>query len=62
MLYLIVTVANPGLLEDLIARTAFDVDLMHMCAMLLQEPCSLERGRVAEITLKWLAMHFHVLL
>jgi len=62
MLYLIVTVANPGLLEDLITRTAFDWDLMHMCAMFLQEPCSLERCRVAEVTLELLAMRLHVLL
>jgi hypothetical protein len=38
MLCFIVTVANPGLLEDLIARAAFDGDLMHMCAMLFQDP------------------------
>ncbi len=62
MLYLIVTVANPGLLEYLITRAAFDGDLMHMCAMLLQEPRSLERGRGTVITLKLLAMRLHVLL
>ena len=62
MLHFIVTVANPGVLEDLIAFAAFDRDLMIMGAMLLPKSCSLERGGVTEIALELLAMRLHMLL
>ena len=57
----VVAVVNLWVLEDLIARTAFDWHLVHVCAMLLQEPCSLKSGGVAEITLELLAMRLHML-